>query len=178
MVGFGKEIMRLALIVTFICLLSVHSRPVEVPTYQELQDKADLVLILKVQAITTREPKPGENVDTNFYQCYTAECKVLGVLKGALEQKVLSIPFFQHPEGIPGFNGAVAAPFSLDDAVVFLAFMKRGPKGQLTPVTGEYDAGLSIKMMLAWWPDLRHLKLPPHPTKPTGAPTNAAPPPR
>jgi len=170
--------MRLALIVTFVCILSAHSRPIEVPTYQELQARADLVLILKVQAITAREPKTGEKVDTSFYQCYTAECNVLGVLKGNLEQKVLSIPFFQHPQGMPGFNGAVAAPFSLDDAFVFLAFMKRSQNGQLTPVTGNYDAGLSIKMMYNWQPDPRHVKLPPHTTnaaEPGTAPNAAAP---
>ena len=96
--------MRLPLILMFVCIIKAHSRPIDVPTYQELHDRADLVLVLKVQAITAREPKVGEAVDTNFYRCYTAECRVLGVLKGNLKPKVLSIPFFQHPEGLPGFN--------------------------------------------------------------------------
>ncbi len=170
--------MRLALIVMFACILSAHSRPIEVPTYQELQTRADVILVLKVQAITEREPKAGERVDTNFYQCYTAECKVLSVLKGNLEQKLLSVPFFQHPQGIPGFNGAIAAPFSLEDGVVFLAYMKRSQKDELTPVTGNYDAGLSIKMMFDRRGDPQHVKLPPHATKPAepGASPNAAPP--
>lgn len=169
--------MRFALICSFVCILSAHSRPIELLTYQELQDQADVVLVLKVETITAREPKPREMVDTNFYRCYMAECKVLSVLKGSLEQKVLSIPFFQHPQGLPGFNGAVAAPFSLEDGITFLAFMKRDRKGQLIPVTGEYDAGLSIKMMFDR-PNPRHVKLPGPATKPAepGASPNAAPP--
>ncbi len=156
--------MRLGLLLLCLCVASAQARPLEVPTYEELQKRADVVLVLRVKAITPRQTKPSEGIDTTFYRGYTAACSVLAVLKGSFDGKELSIPFFQHPQALPGFNGAVAAPFSLEESLAYLAFMKRADNGQLTPVTGNYDAGLSIKMMFDRWPDPRHVKLPVEPS--------------
>ena len=113
--------MRTTLIALLAASITAHATPIEVPTYQQLHDKADLVLILKVPAITETDAKTREYGDPDFYQGYKAKCQVLSVLKGKLDQTVVTVPFFQHPKEIPGFNGAVPAPFSLRDNLVFLA---------------------------------------------------------
>jgi hypothetical protein len=161
--------MRSMLIVLLAASVLAHARPIDIPTYQELQNKADLVLILKVQTITETAAKTKQYGDPDFYQGYKATCQVLSVLKGKLEQTVVAIPFFQHPKGMPGFNGAVPAPFSLRDNLVFLAYLKRGQSGELAPLTGEYEAGLSIKMMFDQGLDIVPLKLPPHGTNSSAA---------
>ncbi len=171
--------MRLALITIMVFSLTAHSRPIEVPTYQQLQDRADVVLILKVRDISETEAKTDQyGGDLNFYQGYKARCQVLSVLKGKLEQAELSIPFFQHPKLMLGFDGAMPAPFSLDPNVVFLAYLKHAKKGEWTAVTGEYDAGLSIKMIFDRGEDFRYVKLPPHgakPAEPGVAPNTSSP---
>ena len=111
--------MRTTLIALLAASVMAHARPIEVPTYQQLHDKADLVLILKVQAITETDAKTGKYGDPDFYQGYKAKCQVLSVLKGKLEQTVVAIPFFQHPRQMPGFNGAIPAPFSRTGAWFF-----------------------------------------------------------
>jgi hypothetical protein len=132
-----------------------------VPTFQELYDKADLVLILQVTEVAETDAKVTQYPDPNFYQGYRATCDVLSVLKGKLEEKNVSINFFQHPEGMIGYNGAIPAPFSLDKRVRYLAYLQRKADGQLVAVTGEYDAGLSIKLMVDYQ-DNKYLQLPAH----------------
>jgi hypothetical protein len=158
--------MRSTLMALLVASVTAHARPIEVPTYQQLHDKADLVLILKVQTITETDAKTRQYGDPDFYQGYKAKCQVLSVLKGKLEQTVAAIPFLQHPKGMPGFNGAIPAPLSLRDNLVFLAYLKRRPNGELAPLTGEYDAGLSIKMMFNIGSDVVPPKLPSQGTKP------------
>ena len=165
--------MRTTLIALLAAAITGQATPIDVPTYQQLHDQADLVLILKVQAIIETDAKTREYGDPDFFQGYKAKCQVLSALKGKLDQTVVTVPFFQHPKGIPGFDGAVPAPFSLRDNLVFLAYLKRGQNGDLAPLTGEYRAGLSIKMMFDWGSDIVPLKLPPHGTK--AAEPNAAP---
>ena len=170
--------MRSAYIVLLAVSVMAHARPIEVLTYEQLQEKADLVLILKVQTITETDAKTRQYGDPDYYQGYKARCQVLSVLKGKLEQTTVAIPFFQHPQGIPGFNGAIPAPFSLGDNMLFLAYLKRSEKGELTPLTGEYDAGLSIKLMFDRGSHIVPLRLPPHGTRsaePDAAPNAAAP---
>jgi hypothetical protein len=152
--------MRLVIFGLLAASVTAVGRPVEVPTYQQLQDRADLILILKVQTITETDAKTQGDAD--FYQGYQARCEVLSVLKGSLERTNIAIPFFQHPQGIPGFNGAIVAPFMLRSNLAYLAYLKRLPTGELAPLTGEYDAGLSIKMMFDQGTDIVPLKLPPH----------------
>jgi hypothetical protein len=92
---------------------------------------------------------------------------VLATLKGTNLSNEVSIPFFQHPTGMPGFNGVIWAPFSLDKRVRYLAFLKKMPHGRLLPVTGHLDAGLSIKTILEE-PDRKYFKMPQPKTEPDG----------
>jgi hypothetical protein len=66
----------------------------------------------------------------------------------------------------------------LRNNLVYLAYLKRRPNGELAPLTGEYDAGRSIKMMFDHGSDIVPVKLPPHGTGTAepGAAPNAAPP--
>ena len=172
--------MRSIIIALLAASATALARPIEMLTYQQLHDRADLILILKVRAITETDAKTKteEYGDPDFYQGYKAKCEVLSVLKGSLEQTNVAIAFFQNPQGIPGFNGAIIAPFMLRDNLVYLAYLKRRPNGELAPLTGEYDAGRSIKMMFDRGSDIVPVKLPPHGTGAAepGAPPNAAPP--
>jgi hypothetical protein len=170
--------MRLVLIALLAAAATALARPIEPLTYQQLRDRADLILILKLQAITETDTKTHEYGDPDFYQGYLAKCEVLSVLKGSLERTNVAIPFFQNPQGVPGWNGAIVAPFSLRDNLVYLAYLKRRPNGDLVALSGEYDAGRSIKMMFDWGSDIVPVKLPPHTAKPAepGAAPKAAPP--
>ena len=170
--------MRLILIALLAASVTALGRPIERLTYQQLHDRADLILILKVWTITETDAKVQEYGDPDFYQGYMANCEVLSVLKGSLAQTNVAIPFFQNPQAIPGFNGAIVAPFMLRDNLVYLAYLKRRPNGDLLPLTGEYDAGRSIKLMFDRGSGILPVKLPPHTTKPAepgAAPTTAPP---
>src|ERR1035437_4174689 len=129
--------MRLVFVVLLAAAVTALATPIELLSFQQLHDRADLILILKVQTIMETDVKTQEYGDPNFYQGYKTTCEVLSVLKGTLAQTNVAIPFFQHPQGIPGFNGAIPAPFSLRNSLVFLAYLKRGPKGELAPLTGD-----------------------------------------
>jgi hypothetical protein len=124
------------------------ARPVKTWTHQELFQSADAVLVLAVLDIEMAQEKPAAYGIADTYQAYRARCRVLGVLKGdALPQEV-SLLFFQHADGRPGFNGVIAAPFSRDKRLEFLAYLRREKSGGWVPVTGHEDAGLSIKAVM------------------------------
>jgi hypothetical protein len=170
--------MRSIIIALLAASATALGRPIEMLTYQQLHDRADIILILKVQTITETDAKTQEYGDPDFYQGYKAGCEVLSVLKGSLEQTNVAIAFFQNPQGMPGFNGAIVAPFMLRHNLVYLAYLKRRPNGELAPLTGEYDAGRSIKMMFDRGSDIVPVKLPPHgvgATEPDAAPSVAPP---
>ena len=67
-------------------------------------------------------------------------------MKGTSTTERISILFFQTSDGRPGFNGAIPAPFKLNDKAkyVYLVFLRQTEVGNLFPVTEEYEAGLSV----------------------------------
>lgn len=151
--------MRVTLLLFLFFATVATARPINPPSHSELHEKSDVILLLEVSDIQKSDKKTDKYPDPDFYQGYVAKCKVLSVLKGAHDKKELSIDFFQHPDGRPGFNGAIPAPLSLDKRVIYLAYLKRDGQENLVPVTGHYDAGLSIKTVLEHF-DCRYLKLP------------------
>ena len=136
------------------------ARPVKTWSHQELFQSADTVVVLEVVGIDLAPEKPAAHGIAATYQAYRARCRVLGVLKGDAPPQEVSLLFFQHADGRPGFNGVIPAPFSRDKRLEYLAYLRREKPGGWVPVTGHEDAGLSIKALMKNL-DYKYLDLPP-----------------
>ncbi|MEI6810086.1 MAG: hypothetical protein WCN95_15315, partial [bacterium] len=135
------------------------ARPIRVWSHQELYTNSDLVAILTVESVTLSAAVSTNNPVPSLYKDYVAHCKVLQVLKGDPTITTVDMPFFQSPDGRPGFNGALPAPFTVQKTIDYLAYLKHDPEGGWVATAGTYDAGLSIKTIKFTF-EARDLKLP------------------
>ncbi len=151
--------MALGMAALLLAASAATARLVPVWSYQQLYTNADLVAVLSVEsvsvssAVSTNNPYPGQ------YSNYVARCRVQWVFKGDPALRAVDVPFFQHPTGMPGFNGAMPAPFTGNPTIDYLVFLKRDKQGGWVPVAGSYDAALSIRQLRSHT-DARDLKLP------------------
>lgn len=137
-------------IIYILCLLSIQvlARPIKMYGFKELYELADVVVFLSLEKIEIAESVSPDNPNPEFYQDYLAHCKVDYLLKGTIETNSIVIPFFQNPEGKPGFNGALPAPFTqMPVKIDYLGFLRKTNGKIWKPVAGSHDAALSIKAM-------------------------------
>ena len=122
---------------------------------------SDLVAILSLERIEIAESVSPENPDPKNYQDYLAYCKIEYIFKGTIETNSIVIPFFQHPTGKPGFNGALPAPFTQKSGkfMDYIAYLKKSDGNRWRPAAGSLDAALSIKSMPLVL-DIKNLELP------------------
>lgn len=148
----------LATFLLFVVLIQPRSyaRPVREPGYRELEQKADVIALLQVKTIEPAAEKPEDYGIARTYSAYTAHCSVVSVWKGLAGEEI-SLLFFQHPDGRPGFNGVITAPFfeeltrREEERTAYLVYLKKDGTG-FAPVTGHMDAGLSIKAIPYFMP--------------------------
>lgn len=152
--GRRRQMRRITLIVWFVVLTVQpcgEPRPVNFLSHEESLEKADAVVLLSVINIDLSNENPEDYNIAQSYQAYKAHCSVISTFKGTLKGEV-SLLFFQHPIGMPGFNGVIPAPFyeelTIDAAYrrKYLAYLKRNPEAldEFIPVSGHQDAGASI----------------------------------
>lgn len=145
---------RITFIVWFVVLIVQpcgEPRPVSFLSPEESLEKADAVVLLSVINIDLSNENPEDYNIAQSYQAYIAHCSVISTFKGTLKGEV-SLLFFQHPNGMPGFNGVIPAPFyeelTIDAAyrTRYLAYLKHNPQAsnEFIPVSGHQDAGASI----------------------------------
>ena len=124
---------------------SAFGRPVRIWSYEDLFKEADVVAIVKVKKIADTTARLEGHGDPDQYQGKRAEVVVGLSLKGERKQ-TLSLDFFTYANkrGAPP-DGAEFADLSKANKAHYLVFLKKAGDGTLIPVSGHYDADVSIR---------------------------------
>ena len=112
--------------------------------YSKLVEKADIVAVVEIGSITNSQDKLTGHGDPARFQGKIARMKVGWVIKGdpATEAQMLFFAYSSMSEP----NGALFVSFNESEKHQYLVFLKRvGDK--LIPVTGHYDASISVKVL-------------------------------
>ena len=120
------------------------ARPVRVWSYEDLLKESDVAAIVKVTKVVDTDVTLGGRGDAKQYQGKRASAIVGLMLKGKA-QPSLAFDFFTYapPVSSPP-NGAMFADLSKAERSHYLVFLKRLDDGTLAPVSGHYDAQMSI----------------------------------
>jgi|LakMenE18May11ns_1017448.scaffolds.fasta_scaffold9841435_3 hypothetical protein len=113
--------------------------------YSKLVKEADFVAVVEVASVTNSTDRLTGHRDPAQYQGKIARLKVGWVIKGEPTTTEVELLFFAYSSmGEP--NGALFISFNEPDKHQYLVFLKRdGDK--LIPVTGHYDASISVKVL-------------------------------
>jgi hypothetical protein len=143
--------MRLLIAATCCLVLSTpaFARPVRVWTYDDLLKEADVVAIVKVTKVAETDVPLAGHGDPKQYQGKRADAIVGLMLKGEGRPSLAFDVFRYAPDTSSPPNGALFADVSKADTAHYLVFLKRQDDGTLVPVSGHYDAQVSIREMSA-----------------------------
>lgn len=127
--------------------LAVSARIIKTWSYQEMQDKADLVVIAALtdikdtkESIVIWKPVTAVGVEANF--------KILGMFKGGKDIQTLVLHHYRLTD--PG-SGILDGPNYCDFDIkrdryhAYLLFLVREPDGRYSSVTGQYDAAFGVQ---------------------------------
>ena len=112
--------------------------------YSKLAEDADFVAVVEVGSITNSQDRLTGHGDPERFQGKIAHLEVLWVIKGepTTEAQLLYFAYSLNSEA----NGALFISFNEPERHQYLVFLKReGDK--LIPVTGHYDASISVKVL-------------------------------
>jgi hypothetical protein len=125
-------------------VVSAHARLINDWPYSKLVEEADFIAVVEVVSVTNTADRLTGHRDPALYQGKLARLKVGWVIKGEPTTDV-QLPFFAYSSmGEP--NGALFISFNEPEKHQYLVFLKReGDK--LIPVTGHYDASISVKVL-------------------------------
>ena len=127
--------------------LTSSARIIRLQSYEELYQQADLVAIVELQSVSrSKETMPG-HTDPNRFEGKVARLAVGLVLKGDADIKTINFLHFAYTH-LAELNGANFISFHDAKKHHYLVFLKKDKKGNLVPVTGHYDAALSLKIIV------------------------------
>lgn len=128
----------------FCAVATTHARLISDWPYSKLVLEADFVAVVEVISVTNTADRRAGHRDPALYQGKLACLKVGWVIKGEPTTEV-QLSFFAYSSmGEP--NGALFISFNEPEKHQYLVFLKReGDK--LCPVTGHYDASISVKIL-------------------------------
>ena len=158
----------------------VDARVVAWWSYEDLMAKSDLVVIAEPQSATlTADVLEVAGHNSKDYQGLDTRFRIAAQLKGEPPQKDLTLLHFRYSESVGAENGAMFVRFRLQELSFrgemkketnpgkapeapskvsfslgkpsYLLFLKRRADGRYEPVTGQYDAVLSCREILAPW---------------------------
>ncbi len=141
--------MKRRLLLGCLCLLPVvaSARLIPTPTYQDLHDRADAVVIATPQATTDTDEHialPGLHPDVPATGVNTP-LRVNAWLKGAPDATLVVHHYRLADPAQPRVNGPLLLDFRREDAQTLLFFLVREPDGRYAPVAGQTDpAGFSV----------------------------------
>lgn len=140
----------LSLLLSLTCLLPAvaSARLIATPTYQDLYDRADVVVIATPQVGTTTDERlaalPGLQPDVPAVGVNT-RLRVQAWLKGVPNATVVLHHYRLANPGQPLLNGPLLLDFDRADAPTLLLFLVREPDGRYAPIAGQTDpAGFSV----------------------------------
>jgi len=117
--------------------------------YEKLYEKADLVVIVELESIVDSKQKLSGHGEGERFDGKIAHLAVGKVLKGKSGIKTIDLLHFVYSKKVNGIvNGAFFLDFSDADKHQYLVFLKKGDKDVYVPVTGQYNATLSVKKIV------------------------------
>jgi len=143
-----------------------HARPIPLLSYDDLFKQSDLVMILR--PLSVRDAKKEDRAIPPKGQADTlvgvvTRFQVSYVVKGEYKQKNFELVHYRLNELIPGgiVNGPTLASFVVDKRLInlperekplldkigphYMVFLKKQADGRFACLTGEFDAGLSVR---------------------------------
>ena len=125
--------------------VTVEARLISDWPYSKLAKEADFVAVVEIGSITNSQDRLTGHGDPSRFQGKIARLKVGWVIKGdpTTEAQLLFFVYSSMGED----NGALFIAFNEPEKHQYLVFLKReGDK--LIPVTGHYDASISVKVLV------------------------------
>lgn len=144
-----RFVMRCRIFLLLLCLapLPAFPRLIATPTYQELFDRADAVVIAIPRVTSETDERivlPGIRPDVPAAGVNTT-LKVQAWLKGTPVETPLLHHYRLAIPAQPQVNGPLLLDFDRDDARTYLMFLTRESDGRYAPVAGQTDpAGFSV----------------------------------
>jgi hypothetical protein len=115
--------------------------------YEKLYEDADFVAIVELRSVSDSEKQLQGYRDPALYLGKIATFEVGIVLKGNPDAKNIALLYFEYGK-MSEPNGANFLDLSDAEKYHYLVFLKKGEDGKYIPVTGHYDAALSLKKIL------------------------------
>jgi hypothetical protein len=117
--------------------------------YEKLYEEADLIAIVELKSVSESEEKLSGHGDTDRFDGKIAQFAIGKVLKGKADSSTISLLHFAYSKkNGPVSNGASFLDFSDSKKYQYLVFLKKGANNTLSPVTGHYDADMSVKKIM------------------------------
>jgi hypothetical protein len=144
--------LRIALLATTLLLATTtNARLMQAPSYQELVEKSDLVVI----AAPTAARDSNEQIDLPGIAVTTSENRATGlavvgvettfrvsaVLKGDKGLKQFVLHHYREAKPQPTINGPALVAFDSSKKTSFLLFLVREADGRYAPTGGQTDPG-------------------------------------
>lgn len=115
--------------------------------YEKLYEDADFVAIVDLRSVSDSKEKLQGYRDPAIYEGKIATFDVGIVSKGNQDAKKVNLLYFVYGK-FSEPNGALFLDFSDSGKHHYLVFLKKDSEGNYIPVTGHYDASLSIKKIV------------------------------
>lgn len=117
--------------------------------YEKLYEESDLVAIVELGSVSKSKVELSGHGETDRFDGKIAQLAVGKVLKGKADIKTISLLHFAYSKKVTLIsNGAFFIDFSDAEKYQYLVFLKKGDKGSFIPVTGHYDAAVSVKKIV------------------------------
>ena len=135
---------RTTILFLILAAFTAEARLISDWPYSKLVKEADFVAVVEVASVTNSTDRLTGYGDPAQYQGKIARLKVGWVIKGEPTTEAELLFFAYSSMGEP--NGALFISFDEPEKHQYLVFLKRdGDK--LIPVTGHYDASISVKVL-------------------------------
>jgi hypothetical protein len=127
-------------------LASAHARLIAPWPYPKLVDGSDLVAVVEVSSIEKTNAVFEGRADPDRFQGHVAHLQVAWVIKGDPKTEKLDLLFFTYSDGhLIGNDGALFLVLQVGGKCQYLVFLRRDKSGCFVPVSGQYDAAISVK---------------------------------
>ncbi|GEM_PF-2864233 len=137
-----------------VCLLTLmvssigSARIMRLQPYETLFEHSDVVAIVELKSLSPSDAKLEGHGTPDMFDAKVAHFTVGLVLKGDPELAQINLLHFTYAKGVVQPNGAMFLQLSDAKTYQYLVFLKKDAEGNLSPVTGQYDASLSVKKIL------------------------------
>lgn len=165
------------LLVGFILIAPAASgRQIEAWSFERLFKEADVIVLAKPESVADVDVKPKDARMRRDFLGRVTTFSVVSPVKGDVNGKAIDVLHFRMREGVMSQDGPLLIRFRTKPVRIegqsggdgktpvtafvtelgaphYLLFLKRGEGGRLEPVSGQYDAALSVREVNPPMPD-------------------------